>query len=29
MFWALSGAVLSLVLLSGWHDRQIARLQRA
>lgn len=29
MFWALSGAVLSLVLLSSWHDRQIARLNPA
>jgi len=26
MFWALSGAILSLVLLSRLHDRQIARM---
>jgi len=29
MFWALSGAVLALVLLSRLHDRQIARIPGA
>jgi len=29
MFWALSGAVLALVLLSRFHDRQIARIREA
>jgi putative membrane protein len=28
MLWALSGAILSLLLLSGLHDRQIAALPR-
>ncbi len=28
MFWALCGAVLALVSLSGWHDRQINRISR-
>lgn len=28
MFWALCGAVLALVTLSGWHDRQIAAISR-
>ena len=29
MFWALCGAVLALLTLLGWHDRQIYRLTRA
>lgn len=28
MFWALSGAVLALLTLSGWHDRQIRAISR-
>jgi len=27
MFWALIGAILGLVLLGQWHDRQIKELQ--
>lgn len=28
MFWALFGAVIALLTLSGWHDRQISRIGR-
>ncbi|MEJ2534754.1 MAG: DUF2238 domain-containing protein, partial [Gammaproteobacteria bacterium] len=28
MFWALLGAVAALLLLSRWHDRQLAALER-
>jgi len=29
MAWALAGAIIALVVLSGWHDRSLARLRSA